>query len=86
MAAGDSETKLEIIREFGRLRAAGQPVPPELYTRFVAVTNEDYTTGPNVGERVPEFALPDQDGRERHLADLTGPKGALLVFFRSADW
>jgi len=86
MAASNSETKLEIIREFGRLRAAGQPVPPELYTRFVAVTNEDYTTGPAVGDRIPEFALPDQNGRERQLADLTGSNGALLVFFRSADW
>ena len=86
MADRNSEAKLEIIREFGRLRAAGQPVPPELYTRFVAVTNEEYTTGPAVGDRIPEFALPDQNGLERQLTDLTGPKGALLVFFRSADW
>lgn len=86
MADSNSEAKLEIIREFGRLRAAGEPVPPELYTRFVAVTNEDYATGPAVGDRVPDFALPDQNGSERRLAELMGAKGALLVFFRSADW
>jgi len=43
-------------------------------------------TGPKVGERVPDFRLPDQNGIERTLASVLGPKGALLVFFRSADW
>ncbi len=86
MAATDSETKTRIMREFYRLRAAGQPVPPEVYSRFVAVTNEGFTTGPDIGTRVPEFTLPDQDGRRRSLRDLTGPDGLLLVFYRSADW
>ena len=86
MAANDLETKTRIMREFYRLRAAGQPVPPEVYSRFVAVTNEGFSTGPDVGARVPEFTLPDQDSRQRALADLTGPGGLLLVFYRSADW
>ena len=42
--------------------------------------------GPKVGERLPPFSLPDQDGRTRDFASLAGPKGLLLVFFRSADW
>lgn len=42
--------------------------------------------GPQVGERVPAFSLPDQNGRTRSLDSLLGPKGAVLVFFRSADW
>lgn len=42
--------------------------------------------GPQAGERVPEFALPDQHGRPRTLASLMGPKGLVLVFNRSADW
>jgi hypothetical protein len=42
--------------------------------------------GPQVGERVPDFSLPDQTGRMRTLQSITGPKGAMLVFFRSADW
>jgi peroxiredoxin len=43
-------------------------------------------TGPNVGERVPDFVLRDQDGHEKTLRSIMGPKGALLVFYRSADW
>ncbi|HUY18466.1 MAG TPA: hypothetical protein VMV15_04495 [Candidatus Binataceae bacterium] len=86
MSTTDLETKTRIMREFYRLRASGQPVPPEVYTRFVAVTNEGFTTGPEIGTRVPEFTLPDQNGKARALGDLTGPDGLLLVFYRSADW
>jgi hypothetical protein len=43
-------------------------------------------TGPKIGERVPDFVLQDQDGHEKTLRSIMGPKGALLVFFRSADW
>ena len=44
------------------------------------------TIGPQVGVKVPSFTLPDQDGQPRSLESLLGPKGAMLVFFRSADW
>ena len=43
-------------------------------------------TGPNVGERVPDFQLQDQNGNQKTLRSIMGPKGALLVFYRSADW
>jgi peroxiredoxin len=43
-------------------------------------------TGPSPGEKVPEFTLPDQSGQPRSLASLQGPKGLVLLFFRSADW
>jgi hypothetical protein len=42
--------------------------------------------GPQVGERVPDFRLPDQNGKTRDLQSIMGPKGAMLVFLRSADW
>ena len=42
--------------------------------------------GPQVGQRVPDFDLPDQTGRMRNLQSIMGPRGAMLVFFRSADW
>jgi hypothetical protein len=42
--------------------------------------------GPQVGEKVPDFSLPDQHGTTRTLASLMGPKGLVLVFNRSADW
>ncbi len=42
--------------------------------------------GPQVGEQVPAFSLPDQNGRVRTLESILGPIGALLLFHRSADW
>ena len=42
--------------------------------------------GPQVGERVPAFSLPDQNGRVQTLGSILGPKGAILLFHRSADW
>ena len=42
--------------------------------------------GPQVGTRVPDFTLLDQKGQSRTLASLMGPKGLMLVFYRSADW
>lgn len=42
--------------------------------------------GPKVGDRLPGFSLPDQHGQEHSLQSLLGPKGAVIVFFRSADW
>jgi hypothetical protein len=42
--------------------------------------------GPQVGAVVPAFSGVDQFGKPRTLASTYGPKGAMLVFFRSADW
>ena len=42
--------------------------------------------GPQVGERVPDFSLPDQNGELWMLNSIMGPKGAMLLFHRSADW
>lgn len=44
------------------------------------------TPGPAVGARVPDFQLTDQNGQTHDLRSLYGPKGLMLVFFRSADW
>ena len=44
------------------------------------------TLGPQVGQRAIEFSLPDQQDRVRTLQSFAGPKGTMLVFFRSADW
>ena len=42
--------------------------------------------GPQVGEQVPDFSLPDQNGHVWTRDSIMGPNGAMLVFFRSADW
>jgi hypothetical protein len=52
----------------------------------VADTLDPRALGPKVGERVPDFSLPDQHGQVQTLKSTFGPKGAVLVFFRSADW
>lgn len=39
-----------------------------------------------VGQKAPAFSAPDQFGREQTLDTLKGPKGTVLLFFRSADW
>jgi hypothetical protein len=55
--------------------AAAQTPPPALAT-----------LGPPPGSAVPAFTAIDQDGRAHTLQSLLGPKGAMLVFSRSADW
>jgi len=42
--------------------------------------------GPQVGERVSDFSLKDQNSKVWTLQSIMGPKGAMLVFVRSADW
>jgi hypothetical protein len=47
---------------------------------------QNANTGPAIGQPVPDFSLPDQSGRTQTLKSVSGPKGTMLVFFRSADW
>jgi hypothetical protein len=52
----------------------------------LAQTPPPAKTGPAVGEVVPAFSAADQNGRAQTLSSVMGAKGAMLVFFRSADW
>jgi hypothetical protein len=52
----------------------------------VAAQPEIAAIGPQIGARVPEFSGADQFGRTQTLQSVLGAKGAMLVFFRSADW
>ncbi len=58
----------------------------DVYEWFVALQNRNVTSGIAIGQHAPDLSLPDQSGRARSLHDLSGPKGLLLVFVRSADW
>ena len=41
--------------------------------------------GPPAGSKM-DFELQDQDGKTHSLKSLLGPKGAAILFYRSADW
>lgn len=58
---------------------AQQPTPP-------TALPDVQKLGPQVGTRVPDFSLIDQRGQPRTLSSLMGPRGLMLVFYRSADW
>lgn len=49
-------------------------------------TDQNVTTGPQIGETIPNFEARDQDGHRLDFNAIKGPKGAALLFFRSADW
>ena len=42
--------------------------------------------GPRIGARLPPLVGRDQFGVARDFASLTGPRGLVVLFFRSADW
>lgn len=82
----DTTAKTDAFHEVLKQMGAGQKIDPKLWDQFVAAQNDGLQTGPKVGEKVPDFTLPDQNGKQWSLHDLMGPKGLLLVFTRSADW
>ncbi len=49
-------------------------------------TDDDAQMGIEVGTKIPEFRAVDQNGKVWDFDALKGPKGAVLVFHRSADW
>jgi hypothetical protein len=55
-----------------------------LFGVFASLQARDY--GPPVGAHMPDFTLQDQNGKTQSLKTLLGPKGAMILFFRSADW
>ena len=81
----------------GRAQSSGLHQPRAVFTLFLAVLCtvgmaaqalkiDTSGIGPRVGQKVPDFSGTDQLGRKHTLASSLGPKGAMLVFFRSADW
>ena len=44
------------------------------------------STGLAIGQKIPSFRLPDQNGKIQDFNSIRGPKGAAIYFVRSADW
>jgi hypothetical protein len=86
IATMDTETKSNAFREVLKQMGAGQKPEPKLWSTFVAAQNDGRKTGPKIGDKIPDFSLPDQNGKSLSLHELMGPEGLLLVFSRSADW
>jgi sulfoxide reductase heme-binding subunit YedZ len=57
-----------------------------LLASSVLAQNAAFDVGIKVGQRIPSFKLSDQNGSLRDFTSVKGPKGAVLLFFRSADW
>ena len=55
-------------------------------TVHVASLKMHTSIGLEVGQKAPAFSARDQFGEEQTLETLKGPKGTVLLFFRSADW
>lgn len=51
-----------------------------------AVSVAEFHPGIPVGSKIPPFEAKDQQGVMQTFEKIRGPKGAFLVFFRSADW
>ena len=47
---------------------------------------EGHATGPEIGERLPDFELPDANGQAISFHAHRGGSKAALVFYRSAVW
>ena len=45
-----------------------------------------HTTGPEVGERLPDFTLPDATGHPVNFHEHRDGQKAVVVFYRSAVW
>lgn len=48
--------------------------------------DQAFEPGLKVGDKIPSFQLKNQDGKPVDFASAKGPKGAALLFYRSADW
>jgi hypothetical protein len=46
----------------------------------------EFAPGIPIGSKIPAFEARDQKGTVQTFESIRGPKGAFLVFYRSADW
>lgn len=68
------------------LPALSQPVYSTEFLTDIPAGSRGMVSGPEIGERIPDFEALDQNGNLVSLSDVMGPDGAMVVFVRSADW
>lgn len=65
---------------------AEPPTPSPVTSPAAAAPAEGSGPGPAVGDRLPAFEAPDQDGKRQDFETLRGKNGLLLNFNRSVVW
>ena len=88
LAIGRSRMKLLLVLRWPRAGFGAPLLLAIILFAFcsLAFAQQAIKTGPEVGSTLPSFEALDQNGRPQNLKSILGPKGALLIFFRSADW
>jgi hypothetical protein len=62
------------------------PVAPVDFPARRYPASEEFPTGPAIGERLPEFQLPNQNGDMVDFHASRGDSKSIVVFYRSAVW
>ena len=65
---------------------AATPALAQNFLTDIPAGSRGMVSGPEIGERIPDFSAYDQNGNVVGLGDVMGPNGAMVVFHRSADW
>ena len=58
--------------------------PQELTRASRRQPEEEFPTGPSIGETIPPIVLPDQHGKLVDVSKSVGERGAIVVFHRAA--
>ena len=89
-----------VAQDTGPVRSAHENLEPGTQTDDLGITigipashparrypaSHEFPTGPAIGERLPEFALPNQSGRVVDYHADRGDSRSIVVFYRSAVW
>ena len=62
------------------------PMAPVSFPARRYPASHEFPTGPEVGERLPEFTLPNQNGEAINFHQDRGDSKSIVVFYRSAVW
>lgn len=63
-----------------------RPFLPLLIPLLLSASSSPPMPGLQTGKAAPAIHAHDQFGKEQTIASLMGPKGLVLLFFRSSDW
>ncbi|MFP6581840.1 MAG: hypothetical protein VCD00_04720 [Candidatus Hydrogenedentota bacterium] len=62
------------------------PMAPVDFPARLYPATDEFPSGPDVGERLPDFTLPNQNGEAIDFHESRGNSKSIVVFYRSAVW